>query len=256
MPQLTEVLGTVLRDLARSRVVSDIFSRDVSLEYEQDPVLSAFPVPRVEVKQAAIQLRFAINAVERRASDVTETARAKAPAHAAELANKVYDALVLKNPERERLIKIIEEAKLNLEARLPVAVRDAILLNLNDVRAALENHPDALVGVMQTAVMNLLNEHLPFKRALIKGINEQALAQDVQKMVGESVAAFVRDVTSSATPSGPESLSVDVAVSRGELADLPESVLSHISVVAEIRNYEWTDVSDEGGQPVRRLRPE
>ena len=65
MAELKEVLGAILVDIAKARVASDICTRDVSLEYAKDPILSEFPVPRVEIKEASIELKFAINEVKK-----------------------------------------------------------------------------------------------------------------------------------------------------------------------------------------------
>ena len=65
MAELKAVLGAILVDIAKARVASDICTRDVSLEYAKDPILSEFPVPRVEIKEASIELKFAINEVKK-----------------------------------------------------------------------------------------------------------------------------------------------------------------------------------------------
>ncbi|MCK4783042.1 MAG: hypothetical protein KAV87_04775 [Desulfobacteraceae bacterium] len=63
MAQLHQIIGAILRDIAQARVTSDIYSREVSLYYEQDSLLRTFPIPRSEIREVNIDLRFAISEV-------------------------------------------------------------------------------------------------------------------------------------------------------------------------------------------------
>ncbi len=60
MPELHHILGSIFRDIAQSVFTSDMYSRDISRYYEQDPLLRHFPVPRTEVDELEVQLKFAI----------------------------------------------------------------------------------------------------------------------------------------------------------------------------------------------------
>jgi hypothetical protein len=60
VPKLSEVLGSLLRDLAESRVAADSLSKQYADAYSQDPLLSHFPVPRISVKDVTLRLRFAV----------------------------------------------------------------------------------------------------------------------------------------------------------------------------------------------------
>ena len=61
MAELNAIIGTVLRELAQARYMSDIYSRDLSRLYEKDPLLRMFPVPRAEVQEVELSLKFAIS---------------------------------------------------------------------------------------------------------------------------------------------------------------------------------------------------
>jgi hypothetical protein len=132
MAELKDVLGAVLKDVAHARVISDRFSGEVSQEYEKDPLLGVFPVPRVEIKEASLDLKFAVCSVEQRPADPTAPEAARAG----------------------------------------------------------------------------------------------------------------------------QSLVLDVCVTRKDLAETPETLISSIRLVAQIRNYEWVEAGEENGRPIKRLRPE
>lgn len=63
MPELYQLIGTVLRDIAEARHMSDLYSRQVSHRYEQDSLLRRFPVPRAEISEAEFELKFAVEDV-------------------------------------------------------------------------------------------------------------------------------------------------------------------------------------------------
>jgi len=62
-PELYQLVGAALRDVAQARFMSDTFSKQISFVYEGDGVLRHFPVPRVDIDEAEITLHFAIREV-------------------------------------------------------------------------------------------------------------------------------------------------------------------------------------------------
>jgi hypothetical protein len=60
MPQLSEVLSGILRDIAAARLEADTASAKLVEYYKKDPVLSCFPLPRVDIKELHIELKFAV----------------------------------------------------------------------------------------------------------------------------------------------------------------------------------------------------
>jgi hypothetical protein len=59
MPQLSKVLAGILHDITTARFDSDTASAKLVERYMKDPVLQCFPIPRVEIKEINIQLKFA-----------------------------------------------------------------------------------------------------------------------------------------------------------------------------------------------------
>jgi hypothetical protein len=60
MAHLGAVLGGVLAELTRARVVSDQLTKELLAEYEGDPVLGAMSVPRVTIGGAELVVRFTV----------------------------------------------------------------------------------------------------------------------------------------------------------------------------------------------------
>jgi hypothetical protein len=63
MTRLGSVLGAILADVARARVVSDELTRDLAEVYRADTVLGSMSVPRLVIDQAELTLRFAMSEI-------------------------------------------------------------------------------------------------------------------------------------------------------------------------------------------------
>lgn len=95
MARLGSVVGGILKELAQARAIADRHSRDLVSEYERDPVLSTFSVPRVTLGEITLTLRFAVNDLEE------EPSIAKDYTHlAAEWQRHASKVLVEKSVER------------------------------------------------------------------------------------------------------------------------------------------------------------
>jgi hypothetical protein len=184
---LNDVLGAILRDVAQARVTSDLFSRSVSFEYRDDEVLRGFPVPRVEVVQASLELKFAVNDVERTEVDREAFLRARASAYAAELGRQLYSDFIETNPRGDELVGIIQEKGLALETQLPAVIERTISGNLDDLQRAMEQNPDRLIRKIQGEVAGLVLADDDVKDVLTRG----TLVSDVRERVSVASATVV-----------------------------------------------------------------
>lgn len=257
MAELTDVLGAMLRDITRSRVISDLFSRDVGVEYSQDPILSVFPVPRLEIKQASIDLYFAVNEVGRKqAANPGDVVREKAPVHAATLAANVFHDAISENPQKDKLLSLLQEMHIDLQGQLTAVVEKLLTSSSEEVSQALNNKPEPLRKKLDEAVLSVLLADQQVRTILVRTPGMDKLAELVRKRTEEMVQAFVADVLAALNPSNEDVLRIDVAVTRQELTDVRDALLSRINLVTEVRNYEWAEVGEQDGKPIRRLRPE
>jgi hypothetical protein len=256
MAELTEVVGTILKDLAQSRVLSDIFSRDVSREYEQDPILVDFPVPRVEIKEAAIQIQFAINAVERKDVDEEKITQDEISNGSIDAGRALFTELVLKHPNSRDLLSVIKEKRISLQDRLVGMIKENTLENRTALRDAMDDKPGVLIRKLQSPIEAFLREDQDLWKALLNGLRVAEIRKVLTVNLRSGVRDLVQRVRTSLDIAEREALIVDVAVTKDELTDVSEIVMSQINLVTEVRNYEWNEVGEEDGVPIRRLRPE
>lgn len=256
MAELAQVLGTLLREVAHSRVISDIFSRDVSLEYEKDKILSCFPVPRVEIREASVQFKFAVNAVEVRKVDRDNIIREGILKGADDIVQDVYTNLVLKHPQSEELQQINIRKKLQLKEHLGGAAREVMVKNIkvvNDIPAI----DTALIAKKISDILTrVLLKDEDFKNILIKGTQVSKVKDKIMSIATARLKELPEDLSRQIEKAKRDLMSVDIAVTKTELADVPEQMLSQINIVTEIRNYEWTETEDEEGKMARCLRSE
>lgn len=257
MAELTQVLGAILKDVAQSRVISDTFSRDISVEYANDPILVSFPVPRVEIRQASIQLQFAVNAVHQKKADTESITREQVNRLATRLGDTLYANIVAQHPSRDQIEALLKERGDNLRARLAARVVEVAEGSPEAVAAVLRGSPDTLVKKLENELEATLRDDEKLWAILRRGALVRDLREHITAAAGPIVNEFARDTVAAAKAAGRQALTVDVAVTREELADIPETVLSHVSIITEIRNYEWTEIgTTEDGKPIRRLQPE
>ncbi len=66
---LSQVVGAILRDIAKARVTADRYSKLIGLEYRESigdtDKLISFPVPRAEISDVNVKLKFAIDEVKK-----------------------------------------------------------------------------------------------------------------------------------------------------------------------------------------------
>ncbi|MGY1582046.1 hypothetical protein [Streptomyces sp. MN13] len=243
MADLTDVLGAVLRDIARARVVSDLFSRDISKEYAADPILEAFPVPRADIRQASVGLAFAVAAVNPRTARLDDVIEAHARTHGAAFVQGLLEDLV----ERAGLDRDA------LRTELVQAVDDAVRGDPKTLEKALDGSPELLAQRLTKAATEVLLTDAERLRALTR---ERSLA-DVREVIAAAAAGCAAGFGAAAALVSARRAAgaVDVSVSLRELLDVPEAVLSRIELITEIRNYTWVDVGD-GERSDRRLQPE
>lgn len=60
MPKLENILGAIVSDITKAQTISDAYSRDLKLTYRENPSLKLLPIPRMEIKEVSLDLKFAI----------------------------------------------------------------------------------------------------------------------------------------------------------------------------------------------------
>jgi len=265
MAQLQQIVGALIRDVALARVSSDIFSRDVSRYYEQDPLLRRFPVPRTEVDEVEIDLKFVVAGLE--ASKVqgsgSEATLAPVFAQAAyDLANW-YCADLLKRAEELEPAAGAEEGWGEFLRKVG---RTSWRVDLHsDLLHELERNqghlieggtldPSELEKILRTRLRSFLQAHL--ERVGLTG--EQVPGLEALPKSSPGLRAGIERLAErvKATLATGGDCEVDVDVTAASLHEAPPQAVSSVRIKAHVRNYTWSEIGEVEGQPWRRLSPE
>jgi hypothetical protein len=264
MAQLHHVIGAILRDIAQGRVSSDLYSREVSRYYEQDSMLRLFPIPRTEIKEIQIDLRFGIQAVAID-TDRTEDRDARLAGLFERYVGRICQAIFARlenadEPVRARfseldtpawragvqavLIGYFEENGKDVVSETTRTEGEETESTLNLKRDQVKKD---LVPLLAAAVYEPLSTEDPELKTAI-GTVKGSITRDI----GEQLEGLDEEVGLLAA----SEYRVEVDVTADRLQELPEAAISTIRITTAMRNYVWSQVEDKAGQTVRRLIPE
>ncbi len=269
MADLQQIIGAILRDLAKARFASDLYSRSIARYYEGDNLLRKFPVPRADIAEVEIDLKFSITEV--RESEVNAESR---EANVAILLERSVERLVATYLDlardftansahrevAERLEKLLSKGfnsmVLRIELRqlaLRYFIESYTHLIAND---GTFDAAAALRGLRQPffwAHANYRQEGV--SNADLEGplnaVFDDVFANKEFKAVIDSLAEPIKTIWQANYDAR-----LEVEVDGHKLAQLQAAAISSIRIKAEVRNSVWTEVKVGEHQYQRSLTPE
>jgi hypothetical protein len=291
MAELHHIIGSILRDISQARATSDIYSRNLSKYYEQDPLLRRFPTPRTDIDEIEIDLKFAISGIEINPSQ-EENREAMAATifvkYSEHITQAFFDAIL------NSLDKLIEDKKIDNEKIDPQTLKkirgfehriylrqdlllyfqlhkDRLLTKIRDGSAYKDIKESILHSVFKKFDESELSEEqlrlaksLLFQDSMLSRTDLQLLEKHVfkdtlDKKLKEILQEMQEPLSYVWERRGDEKIEGDkkisVEVTADKLRETPESVISFIKIKARVQNYIWTKVEHEGRQ-WRSLNPE
>lgn len=262
MPELHQIVGGILRDIAQARVTSDVYSKHVSRYYEQDPLLRRFPVPRAEIEDVDLDLKFVVGEITEDPSGrsgeepATATILARASFDLAHLIAGRLAVAPLARPEPKK-----EEALESFRARLGstpwrIDLQSDLLRYFERNQGSLITEGaldrESAVRGLREVVGAFIESHLrlvelePQDWPELGGALGDALVQPVEQL-GERVRMAL-------TLGGDRR--IDVEVTAGVLREAPDQVVSSLKLKATVKNYMWSEIGKVDGRTWRKLGPE
>ena len=258
MADLQQLVGAILRDLAKARFSADLYSRSISRYYENDYLLRRFPVPRADVEEVEIDLRFSIASVpESEANNESQEANAAVLfersverlvatfldiAGQRELADeslgevrkkyisKGFASTVLRIEMRQKVLRYFIESYTHLiddEGRFNV---DMALADLErPFRWAMEQYAHDGVATTEESEREM-------KQALY-GLVKPVVDTDDMKKVVQAMEAPIKTIWQ-----GNSDARLEIMIEGGQLSQLGEAALSSMKIKAVVRNMVWTEV--------------
>ena len=270
MAQLNNVIGAILRDIAQSRVTSDMFSRKISQYYEQDSLLRLFPVPRSEIREIELDLKFCIADVS-----VDHDRNEERDARIGRIFERYSDAItedIFENLRGSETIRQIKEWVSLVEKIDTLHLRSDVMnriLNFFEEKStsfmSISIEKDQInIELESQKIKDGINEvisTLVYSRPDVKTIAEKYSSNRLLRSVKTSVSNGYRDQIDAMSEElefieASEEFKVEIDMKADTIQDLPETAISSIKIKTDIRNYNWSQVEEQDGKIIRRLVPE
>ena len=259
MADLQQVVGAILRDLAKARFSADLYSRSIARYYENDYLLRRFPVPRADVEEVELDLKFSIASVPD--SEVNHESQ---EANAAVLFERSVERLVATFLDIARgrnesdktfnetwwkyLTKGFNSSSLRIEMRQKV------------LRYFIESYTHLIDDDGNFNAEQALHElERPIRWAMESGAREEyatpgsdaeremklALRDLVQPLMAEKEIKRAMAAMGPAIKTiwqGNSDARLEIMIEGGQLAQLGAAALSSVKIKAVVRNMVWTEV--------------
>lgn len=220
MAKLGEVLGGLVRDVVQARVLADQMACESVNIYAENPLLAAFPVPRVILKDVTVKLRFAVDKV------VEEDLRREAEIDAR--------AAWKQQLSGELLGRAFASADPVAIQRLAKAIASLAPPDFK-IAAALKGD----TGPMEKASIAVINKQigrLPvnLRRKL------SSPGPNIRKALPTVLNDFLRKVRDNIATKAASRLELDVLVRKDDLAAVPESGIHEFAFVLAMDDLQVT----------------
>ena len=273
MADLHQIFGAILRDLAKARFSADLYSRSVARYYEADDLLRKFPVPRADIDEVEIDLKFSISDVA--LSEVNHESR---EANSAILFERTVERLVSTflnvAYDRERRDESVRDARTKYVGKGFGSKFVRIECRINTLRYFIESYRDLIDNAGNFDIKKALQDlERPFRWAL------EQFAFDEYRPDGEprrEMKRHLRDVVTQPVIDNPEireaveamsgplksiwahnsDARLEILVEGSQLAQLTEGAISSVKIRGVVKNMIWNEVVVDEYTKRHALTPE
>lgn len=269
MADLQQIVGALLRDLTKARFSSDIYSRSIARYYENDPLLRRFPVPRADIEEIDIQLKFSILGIE--TNDINTEGR---EANIAFILERSVEKLIstyldlaaqfVSEPENEATRQGLYDTldKGFRSSSLRVALRQTAFQYLIESYPHLINADGKLdtETIIRDIQYPFIWAHLRFlksgadtttARKYITTVIEHAFNHNDFKRIIDGLSSTISDIWKSNYDA-----SLIVELDGHKLAQMNDLAVSSLHIKMQIKNSVWNEVKVAEHQYQRTLTPE
>ena len=258
MPELHQILGSLFSDIAKSVFTSDLYSRDISRYYEQDGLLRHFPVPRTEISELELNLKFAISEIELNPVQGIEREANVATIFidfSYTLSESLYAEL------RDILDELPEQDRLKLKSK-PEEVEwgvETIYLRQDLLRFFQRQHGRLIeegkfqVDKAREEIWEILHKKVYY--LVGKELTEEVFRRIKQAIrLKSDLEALVKPLGFAWNRAGDFRMEVEITAEK--LGELGSEQLSSVHVRTRVRNYKWSEVEHPGARSWWALNPE
>lgn len=263
MPDLNDIIGAILRDVSEAQDTANRYSTDLASQYKKHPLLSVMSVPNALVSSVELELKYAIQSVtdegqrleqrRRRLFDAIEyyapQAVQSAEKHVLQPVRKVQLSPAELQELTRRLIRELHEELLDTPA-------DELFVTRSQVKAQSRSYfnRELFRKLVQEALHDHFRQTLP--EALETAPKQEGPPASGKEAAERSAALFSSQVETFVTAVSQvmeqpldtaRNRKLEVVVDSKELQSLPKEAICTVKVQARLRNYKWTEITDDSG---------
>jgi hypothetical protein len=267
MADLQQIVGAILRDLAKARFGSDLYSRSIARYYENDYLLRRYSVPRADIEEVEIDLKFSVSEVEKSAVNL----EGREANIAVRLERTVEELVATFLGLADAYCKRHKDVAERLEGMLAKGFKSTtvrIELRQKALRYFIESYThliDSRGGFDAEAALAGLKD--PFRWAFEPYLKPKVSAEELKGPLGGLIDAVFADETFAGVVKSLEApigsiwdanfdAGLEVEIRGDKLAELGEGAISTIKIKGLVRNMVWTEVKVDERNYRRELTSE
>jgi hypothetical protein len=248
MPAMGDVIGALATHIARGRSQGDLSTVEVARLYQEHPLLSTFPVPRVSIDEIVLDLKFAVNETPIPPKSVSGLVRERLIRETGALLAKAIRedvqvaALAQKSPV---FASTLETVSAQTIARIEELIPEGVAIDPKSIGRSLASTARIQLAAVATPAEARLEERI-VREFVAKG------SAEIEARLGAAVEASLSK-TLAGLPMDPSRLSIQLTAA--ELQSIPPDRIQTMRLTFKESDRSWTQVEDASGKPVDRLVP-
>jgi hypothetical protein len=254
---ISDLVSAFLKGITVARAKADRLSGGLGAQYLSDETLKSYPVPRMEIRQAEVSMKFAVLETADKTIDeqlvIEETIIAVAPALASALLSLPAKANAnTKDEDRKSVAELLGDAAGALQEAVTTAIRDGVAVVASKRDALMESATRYARRELTAQISTLLDEIVDSHEVPLWTADKnlaRALGDCVTKWAEETRDAAQRAVEFALA----EFFDLQIAVKRDQLVNLPEHMISELKMTFDVDNYVWTSTKLGSGEVVKKL---
>ncbi|WP_428267625.1 hypothetical protein [Haliangium sp.] len=277
----SDIVATLLRSITIARIKSDIFSSKASVEYLHDANLQNYPVPRVEIREADVDMKFTVIETADKAIDADRVMHEVVVAAVPGYLEGVMAVAVKASQSSPSALPLGEHVRAAVRTQLgypppPAELDDVQEQALSQAVAAVRDHMATRLVPIMWENRYLYSERLvdrpqyfgvgsvkPWTRevagevlsshGITVWLDDPDFLRALERVAIDWSVATHEAVLRAVALAEAEFFDLDLAVKRDQLEYVPEHVMSSVKLSFVVENYEWTTTQDKQGNLVRKL---
>jgi hypothetical protein len=263
MPDLNDIIGAILRDVSEAQDTANRYSTDLASQYKQHPLLSVMSVPNALVSGVELELKYAIQSVTDEGQRLEQRRRRlfEAIEYYAPQAVQSAEKNVLQPMRKMQLSPAeLQELTRGLIRELHEELLDTPAEELFNTRSPARHQArsyfnrELFRNLVQEALHDLLRDTFPDSQGTApKEEGASASGKEAAEwnaaLFSREVEAFVKGVSQVMEQplDTARNRRLEVVVDSKELQSLPREAICTVKVQARLRNYKWTEITDDAG---------